>query len=96
MLFSIYVLREDPDYAIFDRALVPPPIGEEDEYDRAGFFAVEDQGASFSWTNDGSCHLGVIDEWMLNAQSVLCGDFTDKRSGNTAKIRKLYLTDELP
>ena len=90
MIFSIYVLRSDPDFAIFDRALVPPPIGEEDEYDCAGVFSVDDQGAVFFWANDGTCQLGVVDEWRLNAQSVLYGDFNDRDSGNRAKITRLW------
>ena len=96
MRFSIYVLRADPDWAIFDRQIANsplfehegPPIAPLDEYDCAGVFEVE--GAAFWWHQDGSCRLGVLDEWMLSAQSVLCGDFTDKDSGNTASITKLW------
>ena len=38
----------------------------------------------------GDCIIGVIDEWRLTARSVLLGDFTDKASGNTAKIERLW------
>ena len=36
-------------------------------------------------TIEGTCKLGVVDEWMLNAPSVLCGDFNDRDSGNRAR-----------
>ena len=100
MRFSIYALRADPDWAIFDQEIATssplfeherphPPIAPLDEYDCAGVFEVE--GAEFWWKPEtGSCCLGVLDEWMLNAQSVLCGDFTDKDSGNTARITQLW------
>lgn len=90
MIFSIYLLRADPDFAIFDREIGNPEIGYPDDYDCAGVFEVE-VGASVYWRQDGSCVLGDFDdEWRLNAQSVLCGDFTDKDSSNTAKITQLW------
>ena len=90
MIFSIYLLRADPDFAIFDREIGNPEIGYPNDYDCAGVFEVE-VGASVYWRQDGSCVLGDFDdEWGLNAQSVLCGDFTDKDSGNTAKITQLW------
>ena len=90
MRFSIYVLRSDPDYAIFDRQLADPPIAPIDEYDCAGVFECEDPGARCYWRQDASCHLGVVDEWMLGAEAILRGEFTDKDSGNTAKITQLW------
>ena len=35
-------------------------------------------------------YCGVTDEWMLPAQSILDGEFTDKRSGKTAKLEKVW------
>ena len=91
MRFSIYVLRDDEDFAIFDRNMGDPPVGEAHEYDCAGVFECEDPGAQIyrTATQDRSV-LGLVDEWRLEAQSILCGDFTDKDSGNTAKITKLW------
>ena len=94
MIFSIYVLRGDPEHVLFDRDLVDAEVSM-NAFDCAGVFEVEGEGvhrveAAFYWRQDGSCHLGVIDEWRLSARSVLRGDFTDKASGNTAKITRLW------
>ena len=35
-------------------------------------------------------YCGVTDEWMLTAQSILKGQFTDKRSGKTANLEKVW------
>ena len=35
-------------------------------------------------------YCGVTDEWMLPAQSILDGEFTDKRSGKTAGIWSVF------
>ena len=94
MIFSVYVLRNDPDYCVFDVEVGDPPVGQRHEYDCAGVFEVDGavfdlQGFAFAYTDNG-CILGVIDDWKLNAQAVLCGDFTDAATKNTAPIKRLW------
>ena len=88
MVFSVYVLRDDPDYAIFDVQLYNPPVGERHEYDCAAVFDL--QKGAFFWQQDGSCIIGVIDDWRLHARQVLCSEFTDRDSGVTVPIKRLW------
>ena len=97
MIFSIYQLRDDPDWCIFDRELDNPSIGESNEYDCAGVFEVE-AGADIvvmisPWIpeNPGPTFaLLKLDAWRLTAGAIRCGDFTDKDSGQTAQITQLW------
>ena len=91
LTFSIYALRDDPDFTIFDRELAHPPVGEPHEYDCVGVFQVE--GAEIMWQRYPitlGCKLVAIDEWQLGAQSILCHDWTDRDSGNTAGLTQLW------
>ena len=92
MRFSIYVQRDDPDFAIFDRELGSPPVGVSADYDCTGVFRCVELGVLLLWNQNGfpHCAISVADEWMLGAKSILNGDFTDHRTGNTAKIKKLW------
>ena len=97
MIFSIYQLREDPDWCIFDRELSNPRIGEANEYDCAGVFQVE-AGAQISvlvspWIPEDpgpTVVLGKLDAWRLTAAAIRRGDFTDKDSGQTAHMMQLW------
>ena len=97
MIFSIYQLRDDPDWCIFDRELDSPTIGESSDYDCAGVFEVE-AGAEvvhvprpwiLSDLRDPVVLLKV-DSWRLTANAIRSGDFTDKESGQTAQITQLW------
>ena len=67
MVFSVYVLRDDPDYAIFDVELYNPPVGSAHEYDCAAVFEISGdvfdlQKGAFSFVEvdgNGSCHEGL-------------------------------------
>ena len=52
MTFAIFVLRDDPDFAIFDVEVGNPPVGKRDEYDCAGVFEVEVGGVSSFYKNE--------------------------------------------
>ena len=41
MRFSIYTMRENPNFVIFDRQLGSPAFGEADDYECAGVFKVD-------------------------------------------------------
>ena len=90
MRFSVYVLRDDPDYAIFDVELLDPRSGHRIECDCAGVFEVE-EGAQFVWNNtERGCGLMVVDEWVVFPQQILLGDFKDPDTGNVAPIVRLW------
>ena len=97
MIFSIYQLRDDPDWCIFDRELDKPRIGKSSEYDCAGVFEVE-AGAEITvlvspWIPEDpgpTVALLKLDAWRLTAEAIQRGDFTDKDSGQTAQITQLW------
>ena len=35
-------------------------------------------------------YCGVLDQWMLTAEAILRGEYTDKRSGETARLKKVW------
>ena len=103
MTFAIYVLRSDPDFAIFDRALpgggLPPSLVDQNDWDCAAVFETQDKDAVLCWLADdqgkydpGHVVLCVNDSYMLkSAQAILCGDYTDSNNnGATAKIEVLW------
>ena len=94
MIFSVYVLREDPDYAIFDTQLGNPPLvgSESSDYDCAAVFECEDNRARIVTDAEKGPFVGVISErpWRLFPPALLCGDFTDREVNIDAPIKCLW------
>ena len=94
MIFSVYVLRDDVDYAVFDHELPHLTIGTLEDYDCAGVFQVDAPArrwfGSLEGPNPHGAAVGVIDEWMLDAQALLFGDFRDQRAGVDAPVKMLW------
>ena len=80
MIFSVYVLRDDPDYVIFDRQLSDPPIGRAGEYDCAGVFHCGGESADIRRTFEDEFHLYCMTDtgFRVSAYSLLTNDFTDR------------------
>ena len=89
MRFAIFVLRDDPDFAIFDVEVGNPPVGKRDEYDCAGVFEVEVGGVSF-YKNELGYVLCIEGSGEKGAQAILSGDLADQHSGNPAPINTLW------
>ena len=101
MRFSIYELRDDPDWCIFDRELDSPRIGQSSEYDCAGVFEVDDEeGAEVTvlvspwrpFSSGPTVALLKLDAWCLTASAIRHGEYTDPESGQTAQITQLWPT----
>ena len=91
MIFAIFSLRDDPDFAIFDVEVGNPPVGKRDEYDCAGVFEVEIGGVSSFYKNIlGKYVVCIQGSGELSAQAILSGDLADQLSGNPAPITTLW------
>ena len=92
MIFSLYALREDPDYIVFDKQrLVGDVVGTPDEYDCVGVFEVKNPDAGIMFNERVGWALLLLDEWRLYPQAILLGDWTDKDSGKTADLVKHWV-----
>ena len=99
-VIAIYVLREDPDYAIFDVELANPPVGDPEDYDCQAAFEVnvdQDGQPDFAWEHldprnpkAGYAILLRPDSCRLGAQQMLCNDFQDAGSGVELPVRVLW------
>ena len=99
-VIAIYVLREDPDYAIFDVELGNPSIGDPEDYDCQAAFEVyvdQDGQPDFAWEhldphNPKGSYAVLLrpNSCRLGAQQMLCNDFQDARSGVELAVRVLW------
>ena len=96
-VIAIYVLREDPDYAIFDVELAYPPMGDPEDYDYQPAFEVyvdQDGQPDFAWEHIDPRNLKAAyalilhpDSCRLGAQQMLCNDLMADRRAVTASAR---------
>ena len=79
MIFSVYVLQTDPDYAIFDRQLSAPPEGRTEEFDCAAVFQCEAVSADIRQSAEGDYYLYCVTdtEFRVSAYALLVDDFMD-------------------
>ena len=104
LVFSIHALRYERDFYIFDREIENLPGSSKPHmYDCVGVFEVEtywqekDGESAGMWPQflyDLVGHMGLVDldEWILGSKAIMRGDFTDKNSGRTAPIKKLWMS----
>ena len=119
LIFSIYALRDERDFTIFDREIENLPGSSKPHmYNCVGVFEVEtylmgspDVESDEMWPQflyDPVGRMGLVasiglmgivapDEWKfgpwrLGSEAIMRGDFTDKLSGRTALIKKLWMS----
>ena len=65
MTFAIFVLRADPDFAIFDVEVGNPPVGKRDEYDCAGVLRGGSLAACRRWIK-----TNLVNTWCVSRRRV--------------------------
>ena len=68
MRIAVYVLRDDPDYPIFDIELSDPPVGEPREYDCTAVFDVPETAI----VNNRCLRIG---DREINGQQILLEEY---------------------
>ena len=100
MLFSVYVLRGDNPYAIFDRELERQPVvnASPEDYDCTGVFECTDPEAKIGpFGKEGGyviCSL-TGNPWRVNAQELLMGTFADSFGPIDPLIRRVWPVQDL-
>lgn len=109
MKFAVFVLRDDPDVAIFDIALRDTTIKDAEtsvivhnrhEYDCVAVFEVSDDRARFHrLPHSEGIIIGIVGEWAFNAQELLASEAPFREfeggapTGNEAPITRLWFDE---
>ena len=100
MDFAVYVLKDDPDFAIFDVDLSAGVIvgATREEWTPVAVFSCDDGEGHFYWPADAAGNyppgteavFGKLDCWRFVAQELLTGVYVDRDSGQEAPIKCLW------